>query len=104
MEPGLHFIRYCRTGPTRNISNELTKSKGPPLVALQVATSGVANANESSHSFPLGREPTMDALHPQIRDHFQRIIEAVGEIGDADDQGELDDLPFVVIFFHFQQG
>jgi hypothetical protein len=37
-------------------------------------------------------------LDSQVRDHFEGVVEAVGEIGGADDEGEFDDLSGVEIF------
>ena len=41
------------------------------------------------------------ALHAEVRNIFEGVVEAVCEIGRADGQGQLDDLSFVVELAHF---
>jgi len=40
-------------------------------------------------------------LRSQVGRGLQCVIEAIGEVGDADRQGELNDLPFIEIFAQF---
>jgi hypothetical protein len=37
------------------------------------------------------------ASHTEVRDVAQRVVETIGEIGCADHQSQLNDLPFIVI-------